>query len=68
MQNKNKNVSTSVNADSKNKGFRNKAGDLIEKAGHKISDAGAKKIGQKIHDLGDSIEKNHKNPSHPHKV
>jgi hypothetical protein len=50
------------------KTFADKAGDLVEKAGHKISDAGMPKVGQKIHDLGDKIEKNHKNPSHPHKV
>lgn len=68
MQNKFKNEDIKKSANQKKDSFRNKAGDLIEKAGHKISDAGAKKIGQKIHDLGDSIEKNHKNPSHPHKV
>lgn len=48
--------------------LRDKAGDLIEKAGHKISDAGAPIIGQKIHNLGDKLEKKHKNSSHPHKV
>lgn len=48
--------------------LRDKAGDLIEKAGHKISEAGAPKVGQKIHDLGDKLEKSHKNPSHPHRV
>lgn len=48
--------------------LRDKAGDLIEKAGHKISEAGAPNLGQKIHDLGDKIEKDHKNPSHPHKA
>jgi hypothetical protein len=54
--------------DSSKESFKNKAGDLIEKVGHKISEAGASKIGQKIHDLGDSLEDKHKNPSHPHKV
>ncbi len=52
----------------KKDGFKNKAGEILEKAGHKISNAGMPKIGQKIHDLGDSVEKDHKNPSHPHKV
>jgi ElaB/YqjD/DUF883 family membrane-anchored ribosome-binding protein len=59
---------TAANAGDKEKSLKNKAGDLLEKVGHKISEAGAPSIGQKIHDLGDSIEKDHKNPSHPHKV
>lgn len=50
------------------KTFSDKAGDLVEKAGHKISEAGMPKVGQKIHDLGDKLEKDHKNPNHPHKV
>jgi hypothetical protein len=41
---------------------------LVERAGHKISEAGATGLGQKIHDLGDKLEKSHKNPNHPHKV
>lgn len=45
-----------------------KVGNLVEKAGHKISEAGAPGLGQKIHDLGDKLEKSHKNPGHPHKV
>lgn len=45
-----------------------KVGNLVEKAGHKISEAGATGLGQKIHDLGDKLEKSHKNPNHPHKV
>ena len=45
-----------------------KIGNLVEKAGHKISEAGAPGLGQKIHDLGDKLEKSHKNPDHPHKV
>lgn len=53
---------------SKKESFRDKAGDALEKAGHKISDAGMPKVGQKIHDLGDKLEKDHKSPSHPHKV
>ena len=48
--------------------FKDKAGDMLEKVGHKISNAGATKVGQKIHDMGDSLEKSHKNPAHPHKV
>jgi hypothetical protein len=50
------------------KSWRDSAGEAIEKVGHKISDAGAPKIGQKIHDLGDKLEDSHANPSHPHKV
>ena len=50
------------------KSISDKIGDAVEKVGHKISDAGAPKIGQKIHDLGDKIEKSHKNPAHPHKA
>lgn len=48
--------------------LRDQAGDLIEKAGHKLSENGAPKLGQKIHDMGDKLEKKHDNPSHPHKV
>lgn len=57
-----------VNGPKKSEGIMDRVGDLIEKAGHKISDAGAPGLGQKIHDLGDSLEKKHKNPDHPHKV
>lgn len=49
------------------KSFADKAGDVIEKVGHKISEAGAPGLGQKIHDLGDKVEKHHSNPAHPHK-
>lgn len=56
------------NMNSKKESFKDKAGDMIEKVGHKISEAGAPKLGQKIHDLGDSVEDHHKNQSHPHKV
>lgn len=52
----------------KKSSLKNKAGEFIEKVGHKISDAGAPTIGQKIHDLGDKLEDEHDNPSHPHKV
>ncbi len=68
MENTTNVKSTAANVDADNKGLKDKAGDLLEKVGHKISEAGAPKIGQKIHDLGDSMEKDHKNPSHPHKV
>ena len=76
MQNKMTNKTEQLNADAKKstsidsskESFRQKAGDAIEKVGHKISEAGMPKVGQKIHDLGDSIEKDHKNSSHPHKV
>lgn len=54
--------------DENRESLRDKAGDMIEKAGHKIAEAGAPKIGQKIHDLGDKVEKTHKNPAHPHKA
>lgn len=70
MQDKNnKNVKpVDTSATTKKDSFKNKAGDLLEKVGHKISNAGATKIGQKIHDLGDSLEEQHRNPKHPHKV
>lgn len=69
MQDKNlKPTPADLNAAPKKETFKDKAGDLIEKAGHKLSEAGATKLGQKIHDLGDSLEEHHKNSSHPHKV
>jgi hypothetical protein len=55
-------------ASPKDESLKEKIGDILEKAGHKISDAGAHDLGQKIHDLGDSMEKDHSNPEHPHKV
>lgn len=64
----NKNVDQQQMGSSKKGTFTDKVGDVIEKVGHKISDAGAPGLGQKIHDLGDKLEKNHKNPEHPHKV
>lgn len=33
-----------------------KAGDVLERAGEKISDAGAKKIGKKVYDAGNKLE------------
>lgn len=56
------------NEQNKKRGMSDKAGDLLEKAGHKISEAGAPGIGQKVHDLGDKMEKRHSNPDHPHKA
>ncbi|MBC7741567.1 MAG: hypothetical protein H7061_05190 [Bdellovibrionaceae bacterium] len=67
-QNANVNANSNSTPIQKDKSFKSKVGDVIEKVGHKISDAGAPKIGQKIHDLGDTLEKTHQNPSHPHKV
>lgn len=64
----NKNVNQNMASSNKKGGIADKVGDLVEKVGHKISEAGAPGLGQKIHDLGDKLEKNHKNPSHPHKV
>lgn len=57
-----------VNGNKKDTGIIDRLGNLVEKAGHKISEAGAPGLGQKIHDLGDSLEKKHKDPQHPHKV
>jgi len=57
-----------MNDPKKSEGLRDRLGGLIEKAGHKISKAGAPGLGQKIHDLGDAIETKHRNPNHPHKV
>lgn len=52
----------------KNESVRDKVGGAIEKVGQKISDAGATKLGQAVHDLGDKIEGTHRNPNHPRKV
>lgn len=52
----------------KAEGLADRIGGALEKAGHKISEAGAPSIGQKVHDLGDSLETEHKNPDHPHTV
>lgn len=56
------------NQKTQKEGLRDRLGDLVEKVGHKISEAGAPGLGQKIHDLGDKLEKDHQNPAHPHKV
>jgi hypothetical protein len=50
------------------KSISDRVGNAVEKLGHKIADAGAPKLGQKIHDLGDKMEDSHKNPQHPHKA
>lgn len=52
----------------RNESFRDKVGGAIEKIGQKISDAGAERLGQAVHDLGDKIEETHRNPNHPRKV
>jgi hypothetical protein len=52
----------------KKKSVADRVGDFVEKVGHKISEAGAPNVGQKIHDLGDRIEKDHTNEDHPHKT
>ncbi len=44
--------------------IRDKVGGAVEKLGDKVSGAGATKLGQKIHNLGDKIERQHKNPQH----
>ena len=50
------------------KSMRDKLGDAVEKVGHKVAEAGSPKLGQKIHDLGDKIEKHHDSADHPHKA
>ena len=71
MQNTTNSPNTDIKktaTDSSEESFKDKAGDVIEKVGHKLSEAGMPKVGQKIHDMGDALEDKHKNPSHPHKV
>jgi hypothetical protein len=69
MNNDIRNPSVSdIGVEPKKKSFADKVGGAIEKVGHKISDAGAPSLGQKIHDLGDKLEKHHDNPTHPHKI
>lgn len=52
----------------KKESLRDKVGGAVEGLGEKIADAGAKDLGQKVYNLGDKIEKTHKNPNHPKKV
>ncbi len=52
-------------ADRKKSSLTDKLGDALEKVGTKISDAGSKGLGKAVHDLGDQLEKTHKNPNHP---
>lgn len=54
--------------DKNKESLRDKAGDALENAGKKISDAGAPKVGQKVHDLGDKLEKSHTDKDHPERV
>ena len=49
-------------------GLADKAGDMMEKIGHKISEVGMPAVGQKIHDLGDKMERTHTDVNHPHDV
>ncbi len=42
--------------DNKKENISHKVGDFVERVGQKISDAGAKKIGNAIHDAGDKLE------------
>lgn len=49
-------------------GVADQIGEAIEGVGHKVSDMGLPKVGQKIHDLGDKLEKTHDDPNHPHDV
>ncbi len=67
-QNKFQNNDLSNSTPEQKEGLRDRLGDAIEKVGHKISEAGMPGVGQKIHDLGDSLEKKHDNPDHPHDV
>lgn len=53
---------------SKKSSLTDKIGDAVEGIGHKVSDMGMPSVGQKIHDLGDRMEKNHDDPNHPHDV
>lgn len=58
---------TSTTAD-KNTSVADRVGDALEGLGHKVSDMGMPSVGQKIHDLGDKMEKTHDDPNHPHDV
>ena len=49
-------------------GLADKAGDVLEKIGHKISEVGMPAVGQKIHDMGDKMERTHTDVNHPHDV
>lgn len=53
---------------SKKTSLTDKIGEGLEKVGHKISDMGMPSVGQKIHDVGDKLEKTHDDPNHPHDV
>lgn len=47
--------------------FSDRVGNAVENVGKKVAAAGAPKLGQKIHDLGDKIEKTHTNPQRSQK-
>lgn len=65
----NKNNTTDMNQPQTTKpSMTDKIGDAVEGLGHKISDMGLPSVGQKIHDLGDKMEKTHDDPNHPHDV
>jgi len=69
MQNSNLNTpADKQQAGKKDETFRDKVGGAIEGVGQKLADAGAKGLGQKVYNVGDSIEETHKNPNHPKKV
>ncbi len=62
------NLAQNKTTDDKKTGLADRVGQVLEKVGHKISEAGAPGLGQKIHDAGDKLEKTHQNPKHPHQV
>ena len=45
-------------------GFADKVGDVVEKVGTAVGNV-SPALGKKIHDVGDSLAKTHKNPNHP---
>ena len=63
-----KNVLDQDQLKKKAEGLADRVGGVLEKVGHKIAEAGAPGLGQKVHDLGDKLETEHKNPEHPHTV
>lgn len=61
-------MNQSQNTNTEKSSLTDKIGDAVEGLGHKISDMGLPSVGQKIHDLGDKMEKTHNDPNHPHDV
>ncbi len=45
-----------ANLKNNKEGFIRRAGDAVERAGEKIADAGAEKVGSKIYNAGDKLE------------